>query len=199
MIDLRAVAEALVRLRHLLLCVVVRVVELRGDVRRLERSLQRGSVVVHPANRGRGVGHEDADVSTRGLLADAGRGTGDGGDRGHARPRSAPPTYEMFSSLALSFGLSSSRHSSPLGRLCRTRGHLLSRSGSRQRRQARRSKPLGVRDHERECAQHLGPLAQHARPARRPPRPRPEARTGRLPRGCPRAAARPRRSGRRRR
>ena len=66
---LGAVTEALVGLRHLLLRVLVGVVELGTDTSRLERSLQRRGVVMHPPDRGCRVGQQDADVAARGLLA----------------------------------------------------------------------------------------------------------------------------------
>ncbi len=78
---LGARGEALVGLRLLLLCVTVRVVDLGGDPARLERGRDRRGVVMHPPDRRRGLGEQDANVTACGLLLRACCGA-----RGNHRP-----------------------------------------------------------------------------------------------------------------
>jgi len=69
--DLRAVTEALVGLRLLLLRVATGVEDLVRDAGRLERGGHGRCVVVHPADRRCRVREQHADVAARGLLARA--------------------------------------------------------------------------------------------------------------------------------
>src|SRR5262249_30073869 len=67
--DLRAVRDALIGLRLLLLRVALRIHDAGGNACGLERLDERRRVEQLPANRCLGVRHETADLNTGGLLA----------------------------------------------------------------------------------------------------------------------------------